>query len=266
METYAVRSLPAGTLAPSLSAGNVQQPGVLRDVLAAALEPVARRSRDLIAVLPDAAVRVVLLDFDSLPEKPGEAEAVVRFRLKKALPFDVERAALSYHATPDNGGVRVVAAVALAAVVEEYESAFRDVGFSPGVVLPSTLAALGLVEESDSTMVVKVSDSTAAVTIVRQGTLLLFRVIELEPAGRSDAERLAEEIYPSVVFFMDTFGDQLSRILVGGIDPEAVRPALETQTGVRVSPLLDAARAGSSLGGSPAPDWMLAGVAGALLD
>ena len=39
----------------------------------------------MIAVLPDAAVRVALLDFDSLPGKREEAEGVVRFRLKKSL-------------------------------------------------------------------------------------------------------------------------------------------------------------------------------------
>ncbi len=36
----------------------------------------------------------------------------------------------------------LVAAVALQSVVEEYEAAFRDEGFDPGVVLPSMAAAL----------------------------------------------------------------------------------------------------------------------------
>ncbi len=62
--------------------------------------------RDVIGVLPDAAVRVVLLDFDTLPAKPEEAEGVVRFRLKKSLPFDVEKAKVSYHAQPSPGGLR----------------------------------------------------------------------------------------------------------------------------------------------------------------
>jgi len=36
---------------------------------------------------------------------------VVRFRLKKSLPFDVEKAALSYDVQRNNGSVQVVAAV-----------------------------------------------------------------------------------------------------------------------------------------------------------
>ena len=88
-------------------------------------------------MLPDAAVRVVLLDFETLPSKCEEAEGVVRFRLKKSLPFDVDKAKVSYHVQPSNVGVRVIAAVALANVVEDYEAAFRQAGYQPGVVMPS---------------------------------------------------------------------------------------------------------------------------------
>ena len=61
------------------------------------------RGRDVIALLPDAAVRVVFLDFETLPSNRQEAEAVVRFRLKKSLPFDVEKAQVSYHSNPAQG-------------------------------------------------------------------------------------------------------------------------------------------------------------------
>src|SRR5213079_534079 len=103
----------------------------------------AARARDVVAVLPDAAVRVVLLDFETLPDNREEAESVVRFRLRKSLPFDVDKATVSYHAQSSSSGMRVVAAVALNSVIADYESAFREAGFNPGVVLPSMLAALG---------------------------------------------------------------------------------------------------------------------------
>ena len=112
---------------------------LLRDTLAR----LGGRSRDVIAVLPDAAVRVVLLDFDALPTNRDEAESVVRFRLKKSLPFDVDKAKVSYHAQTSRPGMRVIAAVALSSVIEDYEAAFREAGYSPGVVMPSMLAALG---------------------------------------------------------------------------------------------------------------------------
>jgi len=39
---------------------------------------------------------------------------------------------------------------------EEYESAFRDAGYSPGVSWPSMLAALGAADAERPTLVVKV--------------------------------------------------------------------------------------------------------------
>ena len=119
--------------------------GEVADTIRETLNSLGSHSRDVIALLPDAAVRVVLLDFETLPSNRQEAEGVVRFRLKKSLPFDVEKAKVSYHAQPANDAVRVVAAVALTTVIEEYESAFLQAGYSPGVVLPSMLAALGMI-------------------------------------------------------------------------------------------------------------------------
>ena len=47
-------------------------------------------------MVPDAAVRVLMLDFDSLPAKVQEAMPIVRFRLRKLMPFEVDDAAVSY--------------------------------------------------------------------------------------------------------------------------------------------------------------------------
>ena len=135
-------------MVPDLVEGNLRQRDAVKAAVEATLDSVAGRTHDVIAVVPDAAVRVVLLEFDTLPSDSAEAAGVVRFRMKKSLPFDVDKARVSYHAQKSKDGVRVVAAVALASVVEDYEAAIRDAGYSPGVVLPSMLAALGAAEGS----------------------------------------------------------------------------------------------------------------------
>ena len=77
---------------------NLRDGTAIRQAIESALGSVGGRSRDVIAILPDTSVRVVLLDFETLPPKRDEAEAVVRFRLKKSLPFDPDDARISYHA------------------------------------------------------------------------------------------------------------------------------------------------------------------------
>ncbi|MGH9521540.1 MAG: hypothetical protein ACRD3E_03295, partial [Terriglobales bacterium] len=74
------RKLPSGALVPGLAAGNLADPTAVRQAVSEALATVGGHGRDVIAILPDAAVRVVLLEFDSLPEKRQDADPVVRFR------------------------------------------------------------------------------------------------------------------------------------------------------------------------------------------
>ena len=239
LEMCAVRELAPGSVVPDLVENNLRQKDSVRAAVEATLGSVAGRSRDVIAVVPDAAVRVVLVEFDTLPSDREEAAAVVRFRLKKSLPFDVEKAKVSYHAQKFDDGVRVVAAVALSSVVEDYESAFRDAGFSPGVVLPSMLAALGAADAKRPTLVVKVDARTTSIAILNDDQLQLFRTLENTRGVTITGEQLAEEVYPSVVFFQDTYHLNIERIYVAGLSESGGGVELLVEVGERELPAVD---------------------------
>ena len=266
LENYSVRSLPAGAIAPSLSADNIIEGGRLRESIGEALSDLGARSGDLAAVLPDASIRVTLLEFDELPSRDAEIAGIVRFRLRKSVPFEIERAALSYHVLPRNGSaIRVVAAVALASVIEEYEAAFRDEGFDPGVVLPSMAAALKAVDAPRPTLAVKVDAHTTTIAIVDRSELRLFRTLETPTGASTLVAALADEIYPSMVFYQDTYSAAVDRILVAGLVPAAeLAAALAGQAPAEVEDLVSAQRVGAAAG-SQAPASQLAGVVGALL-
>jgi type IV pilus assembly protein PilM len=265
LEASAARELAPGSVIPDLVEVNLRQGDAVKEAVASALGGVAGRSRDVIAVVPDAAVRVVLLEFDSLPSDAEEAAGVVRFRMKKSLPFDVDKARVSYHAQKTKEGVKVVAAVALASVVEDYEAAFRGAGFSPGVVLPSMLAALGAASAERPTLVVKVDARTTSIAILNADQLQLFRTLENTRGVTITGEQLAEEVYPSVVFFQDTYHLNIEKIFVAGLsDTSGAAPALRSQTGAEVQELVSSSQLGTSSGGS-VPRWRMAGVVGALI-
>ena len=153
------------------------------------LEAVSLRSREVTLIVPDAAVRVLLLDFDELPAKPAEALPVVRFRLKKLLPFDADDAAVSYQVLATAKGSLQVLAVAMPRVLlADYESVVREAGFEPGAVLPSTLAALaGLPEQDAPVLVVNAGRDGVTTAIVKAGVLLLHRTVDLGADLRDDA-------------------------------------------------------------------------------
>jgi len=261
---FAAYDLPKGSVVPDLTEANLRDRSAVHRTIRDTLNSLGGRSRDLIAILPDSAVRVMLLDFETLPAKAVEAEGVVRFRLKKSLPFDVEKARVSYHAQTSGTGVRVVAAVVLNNVVEEYESVFREAGYAPGVVLPSMLAALGAARADTPALVVKVDTRTTSIAILDHQQLLLFRTLENPDGSAVTGERLAEEVYPSVVFFQDTYHLNIDRIYVAGLpDLGTAAAALRSQTGVEVQELISASQLGGGRGSIP--KWQIAGVAGALV-
>ncbi|MGB9198134.1 MAG: hypothetical protein WCB53_14520 [Terriglobales bacterium] len=264
VEMSSARELAPGTVVPDLMEANLRDGGALRQAIESALGSVGARSHDVIAILPDNAVRVVLLDFETLPAKPDEAQAVVRFRLKKSLPFDLEEANISYHAQSNNKGSQVVAAVVLKKVLEEYEAAFRDVGYSPGVVMPSMLAAIGAADAERPTLVVKVDARTIGLAILDQDHMLLIRTLENTRGVTITGDQLAEEVYPSVVFFQDTYNLNIERVYLSGLPETSVASAaLKSQTGAQVEELVTTSQIGSTTG--TVPRWRMAGVVGALI-
>lgn len=177
-------ALPPGTVVPSLQEGNV----IDRIALIAALKRTLSalqtgRSRDVTLIVPDSAVRVLLLDFDELPSKADDILPVIRFRLVKLLPFPPDAAQISYQVMSRHSLVLQVLVVAIPnEVLAEYESAVREAGFEPGAVLPSTLAVASAIDDAGQAASLLVNGGEFAVTtaILRRGELLLHRTLELK--------------------------------------------------------------------------------------
>ncbi len=80
----------------------MRAPEAVTAAIRSALDDVSPRTRAVTIVLSDTIVRVFVLDFDSLPAKAAEALPVVRFRLRKMVPFEVEHAGVSYQLLSQN--------------------------------------------------------------------------------------------------------------------------------------------------------------------
>jgi type IV pilus assembly protein PilM len=177
--------LADGVLAAGLKLGNILDRAAVVAAVRSTLDAVAgrgaERTRNVTLIVPDAAVRVLLLDFDALPGKTAEALSVVRFRLKKLLPFDADDAVVSYQIMSSaRDQVRVVAVAMPREVLAEYEAVVTSAGYVAGAVLPSTLAALGALEESEAaTLVVNAGAQQVTTAIVHGGVLLLHRSLDM---------------------------------------------------------------------------------------
>src|ERR1700691_4050400 len=116
-----------GVLLVSPMHDNIQQPQVLLDHIQSLAPANGHRKRRAAVILPDYCARVAVLDFDTFPSDLEEQQALVRFRLKKSVPFEVDTAVVSYVEQPrtaDNK-VEVLAAVISSDIVQQYEAPFR---------------------------------------------------------------------------------------------------------------------------------------------
>jgi type IV pilus assembly protein PilM len=183
--------LAEGAVAPGLKVGNIVNRTAVTAALRKVLDGVAgsgrERLRDVTVIVPDSAVRVLFVDFDQLPSKAVEALPVVRFRLKKLLPFDADEAMVSYQVmSTGKDSVKLLAVAMPKAVLEEYESAVLAAGYLPGAVLPSTLAALAGLEEAEApVLVVNAGLGTVTTAIVQAGMLLLHRSVDMSAGDLS---------------------------------------------------------------------------------
>jgi type IV pilus assembly protein PilM len=187
VEQAARVALAEGAIVPGLNPGNVVDRLAVIAAIRRALESIGAnpnsRGADVTLVVPDGAMRVLLLDFDALPGKVTEALPIVRFRLKKLLPFDADDAMISYQVmNSTKGAVHVLAVATPRDILAEYETAMREAGYEPGAVLPSTLAAIPGVSGSEPTLIANASSAGITTAIVREGVLLLHRSIDLQPS------------------------------------------------------------------------------------
>ena len=189
-------ALVEGAVAPGLKPGNIVDRVAVTAAIRAALEQIGGRAHahdaNLTLVIPDSAVRVLLLDFEALPSRDSEALPLVRFRLKKLLPFDSDEAIVTYQIMSTSKGVVRVLAVAIPRdVLSEYEMAVREAGFEPGCVLPSTLACLAAVNDAEPTLLVNANSLGVTAAIVRGGVFLLHRSVDLQEHSVATATPVA---------------------------------------------------------------------------
>jgi type IV pilus assembly protein PilM len=262
LESATQQSLPTGALVPALQQANLASRQAIVDALRDSLSIVAGRSKDVVLVIPDATTRVMLLDFDTLPDKLEDAEGVVRFRLKKSLPFDIDQSVVSFDRQTADKGVRVIAAVTPRMIIEEYESAVREAGYNPGTVIPSMIAALGAVDATQPAMIIKVESGITTFAIVDQNQLLLYRALENGGAAVT-GESLIDDVNTSLVYFEDHYNVAIDRLLVSGVQSAQALQAAFSDRSIKVEELVSSSLAGAAAGNVSRS--ALAGVAGALV-
>jgi type IV pilus assembly protein PilM len=197
----------------------------------------SQKRQDVALILPDFCTRIAVLDFDSFPSEPKEQASLIRFRLKRSLPFDAESAALSYHAQPAlRKHIDVVAVLSPQDIVARYEAPFRAAGLSPGLVTTSSMAALELASETGLSVMAKITGHVITVLVREKSTLKLVRCLEIPSSSLED---IAAVLAPTMVYVEDNLGGRADRLILCGFGAQAdeAQRRFETELGVAVETL-----------------------------
>lgn len=245
LDEFAVELLPPGVIVPSAVEVNLANSSAAKSALAKACDRVRTRDEDVALILPDPVIRVFVQHFEEFPRSSGEAIPLLRWKLKKSVPFEADETIISYmRQAPRETGVDIVTALGRLRVIREYETLAEGVGLYPGVVLSSTLAAISLLEDHKPALLARISGSALTTTIVRSGVLCGYRCTELPASGASlTPQMLLEEIFPVAAYYQDTWNESIASVRIAGLGTrlaEFARP-LEQEFHCPVSSLLRSA-------------------------
>ncbi len=245
LDGFAVEALPPGAIVPSAVETNIVNPAAVKTAVVNACGRLHAREEEVALILPDPVIRVFVQHFEEFPRSPQEAIPMLRWKLKKSVPFEVDETLISYmRQAPREDGVDVVTALARLRIIREYESLAESAGLHPGVVQSSSLAAISILDDEKAALLARVSGSTLTTAIVRDGVLCGYRCTELpvHSAGLTP-QMLLEEIFPVAAYYQDTWREGIQSVCVAGLGSrlaEFLRP-LEDEFHCRVRSLLHSA-------------------------
>lgn len=243
IEECSIEPVPAGSVVASPVEPNLVNPAAVRRALNRAFAAVDARGQEIALLIPDQVVRVFLLQFDSFPRRADEAIPLLRWRLKKSVPFDVDETVVSYMLQPARTtGVEVLTALARQRIVRQYEEIIEASGMTPAVVLGSTLATMPLLRDTRPTLVARLSATTLTTLVVRGDIVCVYRCTEMaRDAALLEPRALVEEIYPAVAYYQDTWQGGIEQVRLSGLGERFpdFKNAVQAELNCAVAPLVE---------------------------
>lgn len=229
--------LPEETFGNGPLGGPVGNPAVLADAVRTLVQRLGGRPTQLSVVLPDAWARGMTVELGELPDDPALANEVLRFRLRKLVPFRIDELRVSAAPIERLAGqeepLRVLALLAAESVCSAVEQAFHDAGCRVGQLVPAALARLDALAAGDRlpglAAVAAVEPEGFTLVFARDGAPVLWRQKSFTE-GLPDEDRarlLRAELRLTRTFLVDRLGgESLSAALLTA--PPAVQPFWQT--------------------------------------
>ena len=194
VRAVALESIQPKAVDPHLMRANVTAADDLTRAAANLISTVGTGEGRYGLVVPDGAVRVAILSFESLPESPVEAEALIRWRMKDKLPFNSDEARATFQVLSEEPGrIEILALAMRTSVIAEYEAPFARLNGGAELIVPAAVALLPLLPQGETRvqLLINVCRNWLTVVVLSGARPCAWRTRELDPR---DIENYSREI------------------------------------------------------------------------
>ena len=239
---HAVEPLLEGALVPSLMTANIHDRTAVLTALGRVLERVGRPHR-IGLIVPDPIAKVSLVRFEKVPPREQDLDQLIRWQVRKAAPFAIEDAQVSYVAgILAADGREFVVTLARREVVQEYEDLCAAHGAHPGIVDISTFNVINAVlagsapEPLADWLLVNVASDYTSIAILRGPDPIFFR-----SRGADSEGTLADLVHQTAMYYEDRLqGAGFSRVMLSGAstasgDVQEIGSSLQLRLGTAIA-------------------------------
>ena len=245
VQAHASEPLPPGAVVASLTSLNVHNRPLVAGALRTVLERAGVRPRRVALVIPDLSAKVSLVRFDTVPARREDLDQLVRWQVKKASPFPIEEAMVTWTPAVRNadGSAEFLVVSARRDIVADYEAVCDEVKAYAGLVDLATFSIVNLilgggdVPQADW-LVVHLRPDYTSIVIMRGEHVIFFRN---RPEG--DEASIADLVHQTAMYYQDRLqGQRFARVFLGGSGRvagavDSARKNLQERLGPSVEPI-----------------------------
>jgi type IV pilus assembly protein PilM len=213
LERIAHAPLAPGCLRISLREANILDPQSFSDTVRNAHNLLLHNGTRLSVTLPDTVGRIIMLDVEGRFKSRAEGMDIIRWKLKKNLPFDLADTHLDYQqlCVRENGDMALMVALVSRAVISQYEELLIAAGFMPARIDFNSFnlyrAFENRLSHQDDVTLITFYDNTLSIMVFAEGLLEFQRVKELSGSSGVDS-RVYMEINSSLKVYHDRFPER----------------------------------------------------------
>ena len=208
LEAWGETPFAADAVRISLREPNVLQPAAFIQTLRETHLKLGTGLERVSVSLPDATGRVMIHDLETRYRNKQEGIDVLRWKLKKIVPFDINEAHLDFQELrqKDTGEMSVLVSLVSRLVVTQYEELFLQAGLEPFRIDFSSFNQYRLfadrLQVAENFALASWDGSVVSLLIFYGGILEFYRAKEI-PGNGLDANRIYREINSSLLVHQD---------------------------------------------------------------